>query len=70
MVVELQRFADGVDRVTRVDEPYLDGADALRLQPLFTLPSSGGGWQFGGVTPRFFAALAQRGFQPDPAVLG
>jgi hypothetical protein len=68
LVVTLQHFSDGVDRITQVAEPTLDDAGRLSVQDIFTLVPGSRTWQFTGARPRCFEDIVQRGFPLDPSI--
>ena len=68
LVVTLQHFSDGVDRITQVSEPSLDDNGRLGVQDIFTLVPGSRTWQFTGARPRCFEDIVQRGFPLDPSI--
>lgn len=68
LVVSLQHFSDGVDRITQLAEPTLDESGRLGVQDVFSLVPGSRNWQFTGARPRCFEDIVQRGFPLDPSI--
>ncbi|MCR9166374.1 MAG: FHA domain-containing protein [Nannocystaceae bacterium] len=68
LVVTLQHFSDGVDRITQLAEPTLDDAGRIGVQDVFSLVPGSRNWQFTGARPRCFEDIVQRGFPLDPSI--
>lgn len=68
LIVTLQRFSDGADRVTQVAEPTVDDGGRLTATDIFTLVPGSRQWQFSGVRPRCFDDIVHRGFPLDPSI--
>lgn len=68
LVVSLQHFSDGVDRITQLAEPTLDDGGRLGVQDVFSLVPGSRNWQFTGARPRCFEDIVQRGFPLDPSI--
>lgn len=68
LVVSLQHFSDGIDRVTQLAEPTLDDGGRLGVQDVFSLVPGSRNWQFTGARPRCFDDIVQRGFPLDPSI--
>lgn len=67
LIVGVERFADGVSRVTHLAEP-VPHETGLAARDVFTLVPGSRTWQFAGTVPRCHDDLIRRGFRLDPAI--